>query len=172
MTARAAGNLQSEVTAARAAKVMQGELTDARHVFLSTNLAGRREVRIALAAMLVSGSVFHTAAPFAKTPLAHVSVFVPIYVSAFVICDLITAVLLFGQFSFLRSRALFVLASGYLFTAFIAVAYALTFPGLFSPTGLLGAGPHSTAWMYMFWHGTFPLAVIAYALLQEEGLEA
>ena len=37
-------------------------------------------------------------------------------------------------------------------------------PGLFSPTGLLGAGPQSTAWLYMFWHGGFPLLVIGYAL--------
>jgi len=62
-----------------------------------------------------------------------------------VINDLITAILLFGQFGILRSRALLVLASGYLLTAFMAVAHALTFPGLFSPTGLLGAGPQSTA---------------------------
>lgn len=87
------------------------------------------------------------------------------------ICDLITAVLLFGQFNFLRSRALFVLASGYLFTAFIAFAHALTFPGVFSPTGWLGAGAQTTAWLYMFWHGGFPLFVIAYALLKEEGSE-
>jgi PAS domain S-box-containing protein len=42
----------------------------------------------------------------------------------------------------------------------------LTFPGLFSSPGLLGAGPQSTAWLYMFWHGVFPIAVIAYALLK------
>ena len=91
--------------------------------------------------------------------------------SALVICDVITAVLLFGQFNVLRSRALFVLACGYLFTAFIAVSHALTFPELFAPTGLLGAGPQSTAWLYMFWHGGFPLFVIRYALIEDEGLE-
>jgi GGDEF domain-containing protein len=64
-----------------------------------------------------------------------------------VICDLITEVLLFGQFNFLRSLALFVLPSGYLFTAFIAFAHALTFPGVFSPTGWLGAGARTTAWL-------------------------
>jgi signal transduction histidine kinase len=37
--------------------------------------------------------------------------------------------------------------------------------------GLLGAGPQSTAWLYMFWHGTFPLAVIAYVLLQRSDIE-
>jgi diguanylate cyclase (GGDEF)-like protein len=94
------------------------------------------------------------------------------YISAFVICDLITTVLLFVQFSFLRSRTLFVLASGYLFTTLIAVAYALTFQGLFVPTGLLGAGSQTTAWMYMFWHGGFPLVVIVYALLHDKDPEA
>ena len=29
--------------------------------------------------------------------------------------------------------------------------------------GLLGGGPQTTAWLYMFWHGGFPLLVIAYA---------
>jgi signal transduction histidine kinase/CheY-like chemotaxis protein len=118
---------------------------------------------------LVSIVVFLIAAPFAKVPLAQVSAFIPIYESALVINDLMTAVLLFGQFRFLKSRALLVLASAYLFTAFMTVSHALTFPGLFSPTGLLGAGPQSTAWLYMFWHGGFPLLVIAYALVKDEG---
>jgi signal transduction histidine kinase len=143
-------------------------LTDERRVFLSTLPAGRGARRRALAAVLVSVAVFLAAAPFAKLPLAQIGAFIPIYESALVINDLITAVLLFGQFGILRSRALLVLACGYLLTAFMAVAHALTFPGLFSPTGLVGAGPQSTAWLYMFWHGGFPLLVIAYALLKGE----
>jgi PAS domain S-box-containing protein len=54
------------------------------------------------------------------------------------------------------------LAGGYLFTALMVVVHTLSFPGLFSPTGLLGAGPQTTAWLYMFWHGGFPLFVLAY----------
>ncbi len=150
---------------------MAGELTDGRRVFLSTLPAGRGERRLALAVVLVSVAIFLTAVPFARAPLAQIWAFIPIYESALVINDLITAVLLFGQFSFLRSRALLLLASAYLFTTFMAVSHALTFPGLFSPTGLLGAGPQSTAWLYMFWHGGFPLLIIAYALLKEEGGE-
>src|SRR5258706_1670316 len=143
-------------------------LTDDARLFLSLWPAGRDERRLALAAVLASVAVFVAAAPFAKAPLAQIGAFIPVYESALVINDLITAVLLFGQFSILRSRALLVLASGYLLTAFMAVSHALTFPGLFSPTGLLGAGPQSTAWLYMFWHGGFPLLVIAYALLKGE----
>src|SRR6266849_4327272 len=145
-----------------------GGLTDERRVFLSTLPAGRGERRLALAAVLASVAVFLAAAPFAKLPLAQIGAFIPIYESALVINDLITAVLLFGQFGILRSRALLVLASGYLLTAFMAVSHALTFPGLFSPTGLLGAGPQGTAWLYMFGHSGFPLLVIAYALLKGE----
>ena len=147
---------------------MASESSNEHRIFLSTLPAGRGERRIALAAVLVSVAVFIAAAPFAKVPLAQIPAFIPVYQSALVTNDLITAVLLFGQFSILRSRALLVLASGYLLTAFMAVAHALTFPGLFAPTGLLGAGAQSTAWMYMFWHGGFPLLVIAYALWKGE----
>ena len=83
--------------------------------------------------------------------------FIPSYQSALATNDLITAVLLYAQFGLLRSRALLLLAAGYLFTALMAVVHMLTFPGLFAPTGLLGATPQSTAWLYMFWHGGFPL---------------
>ena len=141
-------------------------------VFLSTVPAGRRERRLAFAVLLVSGAIFLALAPFATRPLGQVWAFIPIYESALVINDLVTAVLLFGQFSILRSRALQVLASAYLFTALMTIAHALTFPGLFAPTGLLGAGPQSTAWLYMFWHAGFPLLVIAYARLEASPSEA
>src|SRR5687767_9273650 len=140
--------------------------------FLATWPGGRGERRLALAVVLASLAFFLIAAPFAKTPLAPVFAFIPIYEAALVINDLITALLLFSQFRIARSRAVLVLASGYLFTAFTTVAHALTFPGLFAPGGLLGAGPQSTAWLYMVWHGGFPLFVIAYTLLRRSPSEA
>jgi diguanylate cyclase (GGDEF)-like protein len=146
-------------------------MTQKRHVFLSTELIGPRAIRFAQVGVLASMLFFLAAVPFAKEPLAQFPVFIPIYVSSLIICDLMTAVLLFGQYNFLRARGLLVLAGGYLFTASITTAYALIFPGLFSPTGLLGPGPQTTSAMYMFWHSGFPLAVIGYALLKNEGLE-
>jgi diguanylate cyclase (GGDEF)-like protein len=132
---------------------------------LSTPNAGRKTRRTALAAAAVSLAVLFVSLPFARMQLPTISAFVPIYESALIVNDLITAVLLFGQFVIMRSKAVAVLASGYFYTASIASMHMLTFPGLFSPTGLLGAGAQSTAWIYMFWHGGFPLFVIAYALL-------
>jgi len=46
------------------------------------------------------------------------------------------------------------------------------FPGLFAPAGVLGAGPQTTAWLYFFWHGGFPLFVAAYALLKDRPHQA
>lgn len=133
-------------------------------LFLSTLPIVPRERRFACAVVLVSCIGFLLAAPFARTPLPHAPVFIAIYQSTLAICDFITTVLLFGQFAMLRSRALLVLGSGYLFTALLAIVHALTFPGLFAPYGLLGSGTQSTAWLYMFWHGGFPIAVLYYAL--------
>jgi two-component system sensor histidine kinase/response regulator len=138
----------------------------AQAVYLSNASASRDDRRRALWVILLSLSGFIAAIPFARERLAEAWAFIPIYQSVLIINDTITAILLFAQFTFARSRALLVLASAYLFTALIAALHLLTFPGLFAPAGLLGAGPQSTAWLYMFWHGAFPLAVIAYALLK------
>jgi two-component system, NarL family, sensor histidine kinase UhpB len=138
---------------------------DGNQMFLSTLPAGRSERRFALAAILVSIVLFAVCVPFAKRPLPVVWAFIPVYESALVMNDLITAMLLFGQFNSLRSRALLALGSGYLFSAGMTVAHGLTFPGLVTPTGLLGAGAQTTAWLYMFWHAGFPLFVTAYVLI-------
>ena len=134
--------------------------------FVSTLRPTPRQRRAAIAVAAVSAVVFAFAAPFAKLPLAPVAAFLPAYQSALIIFDLVTSVLLFGQYRMLRSRALLILAAGYIFSALMALAHALSFPGLFSPQGLLGAGGQTTAWLYFLWHGGFPLFVLAYALLR------
>ncbi len=139
-----------------------------RPVFLSDQPAGRAECRFAAAVIGGSTLIFLGLAPFAKLPLTPVSAFIPIYQSALLINDLITVVFLLGQSQFARGKALIVLAGGYVFTALMSSIHALTFPGLFAPEGLLGAGAQTTAWLYMFWHGGFPLFVIAYALCDGE----
>jgi PAS domain S-box-containing protein len=146
---------------------MVGRVVAEHPVFLSTAPAESGDRRLALVVVVVSLLIFLSLVPFARQPLPQVWAFIPIYESALAISDSITAAILLIQFNILRSRALLALACGYLFTALMTISHALTFPGLFAPTGLLGAGPQSTAWLYVFWHGGFPLAVISYALLKE-----
>jgi diguanylate cyclase (GGDEF)-like protein len=129
---------------------------------LSNLPASRRQRRLACAIMAASTVVFLILVPFAKVALRPVPAFIPIYQSALLVNDLITAVFLLGQRQLSRSHGLSLLAGGYLFTALMSTVHALSFPGLFAPTGLLNAGPQTTAWLYMFWHGGFPLFVIAY----------
>jgi signal transduction histidine kinase len=44
----------------------------------------------------------------------------------------------------------------------------ITFPGAFSPTGLLGAGLQSAGWLYLFWHAALPITLLIYAFLKDE----
>ena len=133
---------------------------------LCTTRAGQQNRRLAFAAIGVAILLFVSLLPFARTPLAKIPAFIPSYKSAMAISNLITAVMLFGHFTRIRLRALYILACGYLFAAAIIMPHALTFPGVFSATGLLGAGSQSTAWLWAFWHGGFPSFVLAYALLR------
>jgi PAS domain S-box-containing protein len=135
-----------------------------RAVFLSTQVARRSDRLLAFAFVGVSLVLFALAVPFAGIPLTPIPAFVASYQSALAINDLITAILLFSQFAMLRSWAMLLLANAYLFAAVAAIVHGLTFPGLFTPTGLLGAGPQTTVSLYMIWHGTFPLLVIGYAM--------
>jgi PAS domain S-box-containing protein len=139
---------------------------DDRLTFLSHSPARAGDWRLAITVGVVSALGFAVAAPFAQVKLPAVWAFIPSYQAALATNDLITAVLLYAQFGQLRSRALLLLAAGYLFTALMAIVHALSFPGLFTPTGLLGATPQTTAWLYMFWHSGFPLLVLGYAALK------
>ncbi len=128
--------------------------------------------RLAWTVALLSALIFIAFVPYTKVKLAPVSAFIPIYESALLLTDVITAVMLFGHFTILRSRALLVLACSYVLTAALTVSHVLTFPGLFSATGWIGAGAQSTAWIYVFWHAGFPLCVMAYARLNRQHASA
>lgn len=151
---------------AEASDIAVGDPSNRGQISLETVPAGPGNRRVALAVIVVSTLVFIAIAPFARVQLAQVQAFIASYEAALAINDLITFLLLFGLFYRFRSAALLVLAGAYLFDALIMVVHALTYPGLFSPTGLLDAGRQTTAWLYMFWHGGFPIFVIGYALLQ------
>jgi signal transduction histidine kinase len=129
---------------------------------------GRAQERFALAIVLGLAAVFFliTAGPLSNIQTGRVDAFIPIYLTGMFVNDSITTVLLFAQFSILRSPAILVIASGYLFTALMLVPYLLTFPGVFAPRGLIG-GLQSTSWLYFFQYAVFPMFVIAYALLKD-----
>jgi signal transduction histidine kinase len=120
---------------------------------------------MAVAAIVLIG--FSTAAPFATRPMTRLNSFFPTLDAIVLVTSLITAALLYVQFSITRSRALLALATGYLFTALIVIPHALTFAGAFSANGLLNAGAQTGSYLFIFWHVGFALAVLAYAILRK-----
>jgi hypothetical protein len=135
---------------------------------LATARATPRQRRIAFAIAVASLLIFIAVAPFVRTPLPKMPAFIPAYQTALFFIDLITAMLLIDQFLRVRSTSLLVLAAAYLFDALVIIPHTASFPGAFTQTGLLGAREQTTAWLYIFWHGGFPLFVIAYAALRRD----
>ena len=107
--------------------------------------------------------VFGLAKPFANVPLHPIDAFVPFFVTALFLNDLITASLLFAQFALLRTRAMLVIASGYLFAAVMLVPYTLSFPGVFMSGSMVG-NLQSTPWLYILRHLGIGLFLSAFAV--------
>lgn len=119
----------------------------------------------ALAVVAIVLIVMVLTLPWARLPWPTVQPFLPAYISGVLILDLATAYVLFTECMANRKPAFAVLASAYLFSALITAPHILSFPGVFNETGLLGAGTQTAVWLWVFWHGGFPLFIIAYMLV-------
>jgi PAS domain S-box-containing protein len=124
--------------------------------------------RLAYIVAAVSVAIFAACIPFAAMPLTKIPAVIPAYQAAMAIVDLLTAALLLGQFNRLRTPRLLLVAAGYFFSVLLAIAYTLSFPGALSPEGLFGDSLQTSVWLYTFWHGGFPIFIIAYALASRE----
>ncbi|HEX2459668.1 MAG TPA: MASE4 domain-containing protein [Vicinamibacterales bacterium] len=139
-----------------------------QHFILSTLSPGAAQKRLASAVVVGILVIFALIAfgPLSGVQLRRVDAFVPAYVTAMFVCDSITAILLYAQFSIVRSRSTLVIASGYLFTALVLIPFVLVFPDVFAPGNLIG-GLQSTSFLWLSQHAGFPLFVIGYALSKE-----
>jgi signal transduction histidine kinase len=125
----------------------------------------RRDVRSATAVVALLSVALLVVLPFTNVRVGEVAAFVPVADSIMFVGDLIVATLLYAQASLFRSRALTILATGYVAMALLLAAHALSFPGAFSPDGLLGGGVSTTGWLAAFRRFLFPIFVILYVLL-------
>jgi len=135
-------------------------------VIANTPATGQqRAIAVGVTCLLIVAAA--AIAPFASIQLGRIDAFIPVLQTALSIADLITAALLFSQYSIQPQRALLALASGYIFSGSFAFLQTLAFPGGYAPAGLIGDGPNSPAWIYVLWHTTFPAAIIVYALSKD-----
>lgn len=131
--------------------------------------AGPWDRRAALAIALLSLVVLAVVVPIVGEQWVAMPAFIPAYQSAAAVNDLVTAALLFGQYREARRPSLLLLGGGYLFTAALVVAHALSFPGAFAPSGGFIGGPQTTVWLWLAWHVALPSVVLAYALGVDRG---
>ncbi|HEY0367463.1 MAG TPA: MASE4 domain-containing protein [Pyrinomonadaceae bacterium] len=127
---------------------------------------------IAAGIVAVFAIVFALLIPFAARQVGRIDAFLPVVQSIICIADLITAVLLFAQYSIRPQRALLALASGYMCSGSFAFLQTLTFPGAYATAALMGDGPNTPAWLYVFWHTAFPAAILVYALTKDRSKAA
>lgn len=132
--------------------------------------APQRRAALAVVATLFCAAL--AGLPFAHIQLTRVDAFIPVLQSVLCVIDLVTAILLFAQYSIQPRLALLVLASGYLAGGLFAFLQTLAFPGAYAPAGLIGNGIDSPGWFFVWWNVTFPATVLLYALLKEKSGEA
>lgn len=128
--------------------------------------ATRRQALIASACALAILLTLALAAPRAHDALPAVAPFMPMCALTVFTTSGIAAFLLGARFATTRVPMLGALGGAYAFTAIAVALQLLMFPGVFTRNGLLGAGPHSAAWMWIFWHAGFPLLVIVAELVR------
>jgi len=131
---------------------------------------GQRRLAFVVAAAILLVAL--ATLPWARVPGPVIAPFLPSYITAVLLLDLITALLFLLQYRQQGRIATLVLACAYLYTACIVIPHILAFPGVFAPSGLLGAGTQSAVWLWVFWHGGFPALLLCYCVLRSRELQA
>jgi len=125
--------------------------------------------RWATASAVAIVALFFVSIPFSRHRIGAVPAFVPTVVGAGVVALMLTTVLLYVQYRIERDLKLALLAIAYAFAALTQTLYVLTFPGVFSDTGLLGAGLQTASWFYVASQVGFGLLLIAVGIAARRG---
>ncbi len=137
------------------------------HLGLFDTPPDRQEIRLSLAIVGLLFAALVLVLPLRAIVWDEVIAFVPVIDAIMLVAELIIATLLFAQAGVFRSRALAVLATGYVFAALLLIPHALTFPGAFAPHGLLNPGISTTGWLSFFRRIALPITFILYAHLKQ-----
>ena len=107
--------------------------------------------------------------PHAEAPLPVVAPFLPIFAAVVSLTEGLTAYLLMVQYLTTRRLYLVPMACAYMYVALMVSIQLLVFPGVFGPAGLLGGNNQSAVWLWVLWHGGYPLLICVSVLLRDWG---
>ena len=145
------------------------------HVNLAVRSGGSLWVAGSVAALITIATALLL--PVSDYALRAVNPFLPMFAMTVFNIEYLTAYLLFTHFrstrepffgGAVRRASLFSAApsGASLFVAVMVAVQLLVFPGVFSATGLLGAGPQSAVWLWVLWHGGYAAIVLMALLLR------
>jgi len=121
----------------------------------------QRRIAAAISALMIA--IGCAAVVFGRHPGPVVTALLPMLVGCIIITELLSAYVLLTQFLELRYPALVLIGAAYLYSGLLVIPYILTFPGVFSPTGLFNANQQTALMLWALWHAGFPILVLAYA---------
>jgi PAS domain S-box-containing protein len=113
---------------------------------------------------LALGAVVCAVLPLGTDPLGRASIFIPVMLAMVGCFDVLSVVLLVGQFRDTGGPRALALSCAYLFSLVTLLGWAAAFPGVFGPVGPLGAVPSTAPWLWVAWHSGFP-TLLALALM-------
>lgn len=128
----------------------------------------RAERGLAATVGVIMVSVACIAAIFGRTPGPTAPVILPLFMGCVIITELMSGGILLAQFLELRYRSLAFVGAAYLLSGLLVIPYLITFPNIFSPTGLFGANEQTALVIWAIWHMSFPFLVIAYVLVDKK----
>ncbi len=131
--------------------------------------ASATDRRAALVSVVALVGFFAATLPVARFALPQAPAFLPAVVGAGIVALVVTALLLYLQYRIERDLKLALLFLAYAFSAVIELLYLLTFPRLFGPGWLLGAGPQTASWFFVVSQAGFALFAIAQGLAVRSG---
>jgi PAS domain S-box-containing protein len=131
--------------------------------------ASATDRRAALVSVIALVGFFAATLPVARVALPQAPAFLPAVVGASIVALVVTALLLYLQYRIERDLKLALLFLAYAFSAVTELLYLLTFPRLFGPGWLLGAGPQTASWFFVVSQAGFALFAIAQGLAVRSG---
>jgi signal transduction histidine kinase len=135
-------------------------------LLVSTSPPNRRQKLFAAGVIALLLGAMLLVAPFARNELEGTEPLVLAYTAAALTTELITAALLLSLFAIQRSPAILVLATAYLFSGFMAVPWAFSFPGVLASLGVADTGQQTTASIAAIRRIGCPLCLLTYAMLR------
>ncbi|MDQ1662047.1 MAG: hypothetical protein QOJ68_2027 [Blastococcus sp.] len=127
-------------------------------------MSSRRRTWGVVLPALALGAVVCAVLPLGTDPLGRASIFIPVMLAMVGCFDVLSVVLLVGQFRDTGGPRALALSCAYLFSLVTLLGWAAAFPGVFGPVGPLGAVPSTAPWLWVAWHSGFP-TLLALALV-------